>query len=740
MSSRSGRLPARLTAALVLFASACIAAEKPADPAQLASQLSSSDVVVRREASYQLAMLGAKAAPALPALIKALNDADKQVWMNAIAAVAAIGPEAKDAIPTLLADFDSKSASRQRSYYRDQVIIRTSYALTRIGPAAIPPLIDGLRSHDTMMRSGAARALGGMGPAAKAAIPALLENLGHKDASVQQDVIDALGSIGAAAKPKLIEALSSDDPRQRSTAALALGAMGRAAQDASGPVLAQLDSESDATARASLLTALARIGADVAPVLIEALKDEREPIRHAAINGLLTMRSAQPQIVKALTALVRDPDAAVSERAAYALGRLGEVAAPAVPAILDVIEKRAPAPQAFLDAIVQIGEPAIAPLLERFEKTEPAIVTRDHWAVKCVQQMGGLGAGRVARSLTHPSPSVRLLAARALVELGPDAESATPALLKALADKSMHVRAAALTALVAARTPLAQLEPHLHAAFKSSSPVIRAAAVESAVRLDADGKAFRPLVIAALKDPDETVRKSVINQLGPDFADAVPQLIPLLDDPARRAPACEALGRMGTLSKAAVPRLIRLVSEENKDDRLRALQALSQIGAAAAEAAPALQTARADSDPAIRIAAFQAVSAVQKTKQNRIAALVAGLDDTDVAVRKAMADMLGALGDQAVDAFGKLVELTDRDSDREFALATLSNLRVRDVPKLVGLLQHPQRSVQFYACYRLNDLGRRGKDALPMLESLAKSDDRELANAARRAIRSITLR
>lgn len=715
-----------------------MAAEKSADPAQLAAQLASPDVVARREASHALNRLGPKATPALAALIKALDDDDKQVWSNAIAAVAAIGPEAKDAIPVLLADFDSKSTKGQRSYYRDQVVVRTAYALTRIGPAAIPPLIDGLRSPDTMMRLGAARALGGMGSVAKDAVPALIENLGHGDNDVQADVIAALGAIGDPAKPKLIEALAWKEPRQRATAALALGAMGKAAPDAAAPMLARLKTEPDTTARAALLTALPRTGTDATAVLIEALKDEREPIRHAAVNGLLTARAAQPQVVKALTALVRDPNPTLSERAAYVLGRLGEAAAPAVPAILDVIAKHSPPPQACLDALVQIGEPAIAPVLERFEKTDPALLTREHWTVKCVQQMGGLGASRVARSLTHPSPSVRVLAARALVELGPDAEPATPALLKALEDENAHVRATALTALVAAQTPFVQVEPHLDAAFRNSSPVIRAAAVEATVRLGAEGKDFRPKVIAALKDPEESVRKTVINQLGPDFAEAVPMLIPLLDDPARRAAACEALGRMGALSKSAVPRLTALASSGVKDDRLRALHALTAIGPAGGEAAPALEAARKDADAAIRIAAFKATSAIQAKKEDRVAALVGGLDDPDVAVRKAVADTLAQLGEQASEAFAKLVTLIERDTDREFAMTALGQLRVRDVAKLTPLLDHPQRQVRIFACYQLDRLGRRAKDALPALERLARSDDEDVARTARRAIRSIT--
>ena len=69
------------------------AAEPPADVAKLAAQLAASDRDTRREAGHQLEKLGPAAKPALPALIAAIGDSDKQVWANALAAIAAIGPD-----------------------------------------------------------------------------------------------------------------------------------------------------------------------------------------------------------------------------------------------------------------------------------------------------------------------------------------------------------------------------------------------------------------------------------------------------------------------------------------------------------------------------------------------------------------------------------------------------------------------------------------------------------------------
>src|SRR4029079_8390578 len=135
---------------------------------------------------------------------------------------------------------------------------------------------------------------------------------------------------------------------------------------------------------------------------------------------LLTLPSAQKAVVDALTALMSDPTPALRERAAYVLGRLGDYAAPAIPAIMAPAAQR-DAPAAFRDALVQIGIPAVPALLSTAEMADPAKITSDFWAVKVLQGMGGIAAVPISRGLTNPNANVRLLALRALGELGSDA-------------------------------------------------------------------------------------------------------------------------------------------------------------------------------------------------------------------------------------------------------------------------------------------------------------------------------
>ncbi|MEI9894839.1 MAG: HEAT repeat domain-containing protein [Chthoniobacter sp.] len=153
-------------------------ADDAASVDKLTQQLASKDLPARREAAYQLSHLGAAAKPALPALLKALDDDDKQIWSYSMEAIAALGPAAQDATPVLIDRLDGRKSKGRRERDLRQGMMRTAYALSRIGATAVPPLIQALGEGDLSLRLGATRALGGMGPIAHTAIPALIKNLG----------------------------------------------------------------------------------------------------------------------------------------------------------------------------------------------------------------------------------------------------------------------------------------------------------------------------------------------------------------------------------------------------------------------------------------------------------------------------------------------------------------------------------------------------------------------------------
>src|SRR5262245_13179691 len=83
-------------------------------------------------------------------------------------------------------------------------------ALGRIGAAAVPALVDALRSGDPAMREKALEVLGRIGPDAEAAVPDLVQLLDDPDPAVRKSATRTLGRIGPAAEgavPALMRSL-----------------------------------------------------------------------------------------------------------------------------------------------------------------------------------------------------------------------------------------------------------------------------------------------------------------------------------------------------------------------------------------------------------------------------------------------------------------------------------------------------------------------------------------------------
>ena len=216
-----------------------------ADVGKWVEQLAASDREQRREAGYQLTLLGSQARPALPALIKALEDPDRQVWAYAVTAIANLGPEAAEAVPKLLEGLDSRKSRGFRPRDKAQILFRNAYALTQIGEAAKPELLASLKSDDTPLRIGATRALGAMGAKAADALPTLIDNLSHEDEDLRTETAEALATIGKPSVPLLVAALGNSEARVRASGARALGLLGSDAGPAGTALLERLGKEED---------------------------------------------------------------------------------------------------------------------------------------------------------------------------------------------------------------------------------------------------------------------------------------------------------------------------------------------------------------------------------------------------------------------------------------------------------------------------------------------------------------
>jgi HEAT repeat protein len=717
------------------------AAEPPPDVAKLAAQLSSTDRDTRREAGHLLEKLGPAAKGALPELIKALDDSDKQVWANAFSAIAAIGPGAAEAIPRLVDAFDSKKSREARERDRAQKLMRAAHALASIGDAARPALIEALKSNDTGLRLGAAKALGEMGARSGDAIPALIENVGHADEELRTEIIETLALIGKDAVAPLSKSLASPDARLRSGSARALAAIGAAAADAGPALLAQLQAEKENAVRAAILTALPRVGLpqeQIVPPLVKALRDGDAELQSAALNGLLTIRPAEKTVVPALTVLLMDSQTGISERAALALGRLGPAARSALPKLVLSAQKN----EACRSALTEIGGPAVPELLKQIEKVPAASLNREHWVIHLLAGIGGAGMPELTKALDSPVASVRVAALGTLNELGEQAREVRMQAGKLTADADPFVRATALSALVSMATDTGGTLKKIEGAMRDSAAVVRLSAATAAGTMGPAARGLASSLTPLLDDADASVRAAALRAagaLGGGDPALVKRLVARLDDPATRSAVLDALAKTGA-DAATSAKLLELYPKSAKPDRLAILSALG--AGASPDSASLIAAATKDGDAEIRAAALRAGVKVHPSAKDSLPALTEALHDSQVSVRRTAAELVGQLGDREPDkvvpALGTLVSLLTSSEDQAFALEALRAAHVRDLAALEQALALRSVEARAWACERIGKLGAKGQPLAEKLKPLLADGNDYVRRTARKALDAIS--
>jgi outer membrane protein assembly factor BamB len=201
--------------------------------------------------------------------------------------------------------------------------------LRRSGAAALPQLVELLRSPEASIRREAVSVLIDLAPDTETAQPALVRALNDEDVQVARDAARALGALGERAGssvPALVKVLSHWDSVVRTYVAEALASIGPAAAPAT-PDLTKALRDVDPRVRWAAGEALSAIGPKAAPAvpeLIEALKDESLYVRICAAGALGSIGLKTETAIAALKAAANDP--AMRAEAEWALYQLTGIA------------------------------------------------------------------------------------------------------------------------------------------------------------------------------------------------------------------------------------------------------------------------------------------------------------------------------------------------------------------------------------------------------------------------------
>ncbi len=295
------------------------------DIASLIKDLGSPNVVTRAAAARRLSELGPEASPAIPVLVKSLDDDDRDVRDWACWAFAHIGDKS---IPALL---DVLGTPRRAARARVAAIMslgNMKVAFAKVDDA----LIKELREKERDFRFYAVAALANRN--VTSATPALVALIEHEeDFGVRRDAIRAImhfGPAGKAAVPALVRIVKKE--------------WFMAAE--AGP-------------------ALVYVGGEGIAALMALAKDKKNPadVRARAIRALTMTHlpladvpDAPETALPALLVLLNEEEAEVQWAAIHALGRFGPKATRAVPALRKFLDSNDPQlRRAAADALENIG-------------------------------------------------------------------------------------------------------------------------------------------------------------------------------------------------------------------------------------------------------------------------------------------------------------------------------------------------------------------------------------------------
>ncbi len=513
------------------------------------------DIAVRQAAIRGLGGIGPRVLrEPPPILVAAVEDESEKIRAAAAIAIVHFRRGLPGLIPSLLRSLEAARPEVRPKYLEILETIRAP----RFPAEAITPLMEALASRDDEVRFLAVSSLATYKQAAEEAIPALIESLKSREPakaaekggvqSSSRDSVIAIVELLAQIAPgstmaheamdSLIKILKSGNDRQRATAAMALGMF------PPDPWLKRLPEI---------------VPAEPAPLIAlgESAKDGDAKVRAAALRslhdvGMKTNFTASPELSATLARALDDPSPEVRTQAAAAIAHSGPI----------------------LDQFY--------PELIRHADHDPDKGVRDMCAA-VVSLQSGPRQPQVTRAmipvlidaLSTRESQLRHSVCRVLVDFGPDASSAIPALIHTLQqftekdvdnDESCDV-IKALGDLAKGSPRTTEVVAMVAKCLKSGNAFVRSQAVSALGN-------FGPAAVPAIPELIRLLREAIASER--------------LDLALELATALRQIEPTNTAAHEIIPMVIEILAPKRKDLHISAAKVAGLFGPAAAGAVPGL--------------------------------------------------------------------------------------------------------------------------------------------------------
>jgi HEAT repeat protein len=435
-----------------------------------------------------------------------------------------------------------------------------------------------------------------------------------------------------------------------------------------------------------------------------------------------------------------------------------------------------------LDGIAELGASgadAVPALIKLLDDSDEVIVWHAARTLGAVGDSAATAVPQLTAKLGDERPKVRAYSAFALGRIGKPALSAVDTLVELAFDDDAVVRRSALRALRQIDPPQEKTMPMVIKILEQGDMSIIIPALQSIAE---EGKDAVPRLRRALKHEKAQYWACVVlADIGPDSAEAVPELINVLKakDPDVRLEALVALGAIGDAAKPAIPAIVALAEgDDYKHVRYAAIYALGQLGGNGA-ATKSLRNGMKSDDEFLRTICSWAAARTSPNDKELVAEAIGLIVDSfqseDVHVRRAAARamvefdadrevvaplLVKALADKdqtvvanAIEALASLGPQALAHVDDALANKELRHYAVRliarlgregevAVPALVEVLSQQTDSpddVEFIreAQFALGTIGPAAKDAIPVLVKALSADDESVAASAAYALGKI---